>query len=406
MARKRTLIEQREKGIFPHHSRSCNAKGWDALHVCTCEPTFQPQVWSTKDKRPIKGPKFRTIAEAKSWLVDARHDKKKGKLRPPSSLIFNDEGDRLLADMKSGKALSRNKKPYKPSVIRSYEAALDARLRPQFGVYKLTEISRMDVQDFADELRAEGHAGQTVDNLLMPMRVIYRRAIMRGDLEPMQNPTVFLELPASDGKRDRVAGPKEAAESIEALSDAADQALWAILFYAGLRWGEAQALMVDNVDLDAGTITVEHSWDKIEGLVDPKSAAGKRVIPICEHAARYLRPYVEGLGRDTGFLLTEETVTEPCNYGKRTRAAYAAWKEARLERLTPHNARHSFRSYLDAIPAISDTRADRYMGHSDDSMRGRYSHSLDGQFALDAAALDEYLGGVTAGKIVRLAAAS
>ena len=37
-------------------------------------------------------------------------------------------------------------------------------------------------------------------------------------------------------------------------------------------------------------------------------------------------------------------------------------------------------------------------------MRARYSHSLDGQLALDAAALDEYLDGMTSGRIASLAA--
>ena len=61
-------------------------------------------------------------------------------------------------------------------------------------------------------------------------------------------------------------------------------------------------------------------------------------------------------------------------------------------------------SYLDLIPTISDTRVDRYMGHSDNSMRARYTHSLDVSFALDAAALDEYLDGMTSGKIILLEA--
>jgi integrase len=94
----------------------------------------------------------------------------------------------------------------------------------------------------------------------------------------------------------------------------------------------------------------------------------------------------------------------PYDYGKMTRRAYSALKSAKLEQFTLHELRHSFRSYLDAIPAISDTRVDRYMGHSDNSMRARYTHSLESQLAVDAAALDEYLDGLTTGKIVPLAA--
>jgi len=51
----------------------------------------------------------------------------------------------------------------------------------------------------------------------------------------------------------------------------------------------------------------------------------------------------------------------PHDYGKATRRAYSAVKKAKLESFTLHELRHSFRSYLDAIPTISDTRVDRYM---------------------------------------------
>jgi integrase len=401
---KRTLFEQRETGVFPHHANRCPAKGWDAEGVCGCSPTFQPQVWDTKTKRPIKGPKFPTIAAAKSWLVDARHDKKRGTLRPPTALTFNEAADAWLEGAKADPptVLNRNRRPYKPSVLRGYEAILDARLRPHFGTHKLSDIRHVDAQDYVDELIAEGLGGQTVDNLTMPARVIFRRARKRGDVE--HNPFDGVEVPASDGKRDLVASPKEAAALIEALEDLFDRALWALWFYAGPRCGEAQDLHVPDVGDDS--ISVDSSWDKIAGSVAPKSAAGVRLIPKCEHLSRYLDPYVESLGRDSGFLFPGDTPTEPFNYGKTTRAAYKAWQDAGLGRFTPHNARHSFRSYLDAIPAISDTRADAYMGHADHSMRARYTHSIDGQLALDAAALDEWLSAHESGNVVQIRQAS
>jgi hypothetical protein len=48
--------------------------------------------------------------------------------------------------------------------------------------------------------------------------------------------------------------------------------------------------------------------------------------------------------------------------------------------------------------------ADIYLGHADGSMSARYTHQFEGQREADAAALDEYLSGSTAGKIVKLAA--
>jgi integrase len=393
----RTLTSRRTTGIEPRHARSCTARGWDDEGVCNCSPTFQAQVYDRRSKRIIRKT-FPTLATAKSWRADAGHAVKKGTMGAPSKQTFGEAADDLLEGMKSGAVRNRNRKPYKPSVIRTYEVWLDARLRPTFGGSKLADLCRNDFQDYAEELLVEGLDPSTVRNVLMPARVIYKRAVRRGDVAI--NPTSELELPAVEGVRDRVADAKEAVELLAALPED-DRPIWATAIYAGLRLGELRALRVEDIDLDAGTIDVSRSWDEVEGVIEPKSKAGTRVIPLCDHLSVYLKAHLAGLGWDAG-LVFGESATRPFDYGKTTRRAYSAWKSAKLARLVLHEARHSFRSYLDAIAVISDTRIDRYMGHADASMKARYSHAFKTQLAADAAALDEYLEGATAGKIVPL----
>ena len=65
--------------------------------------------------------------------------------------------------------------------------------------------SHLDYQDFVDQLAANGLSGQTIDNILMPLRVIYRRAVKRGQVAV--NPTRDLEIPATDAKVRRAASP-------------------------------------------------------------------------------------------------------------------------------------------------------------------------------------------------------
>jgi hypothetical protein len=71
------------------------------------------------------------------------------------------------------------------------------------------------------------------------------------------------------------------------------------------------------------------------------------------------------------------------------------------QRVTFHMGRHFYKSVLDAAE-VSEVRADRYAGHSNPSVANRYRHLLPGQLEDDAARLDEYLGGGTTGKVVRL----
>lgn len=192
---------------------------------------------------------------------------------------------------RAGSLRNRSGDRYKPSAIRSYETSLRLRVLPELGKRKLSEIRRSDVKDLADRLRGEGLDPSTIRNTLMPLRAIFRRALARGDL--VVNPTRGLELPAVRGKRDRIVSPKEAEMLLVALPER-DRALWATALYAGLRRGELQALRWNDVDLANGVIRVERAWDVQDGVIEPKSRAARRKVPIPAILRDYLAELKHG----------------------------------------------------------------------------------------------------------------
>jgi hypothetical protein len=75
----------------------------------------------------------------------------------------------------------------------------------------------------------------SIRNALMPLRVIYHRALTRDEVAI--NPTLCLELPAVRGRRERVATAAEMGRLLWALQPS-ERALYATAFYAGPRRGE------------------------------------------------------------------------------------------------------------------------------------------------------------------------
>jgi integrase len=226
-------------------------------------------------------------------------------------------------------------------VIRSYRGSLRRYVLPELGRVRLSDLTRNQVQDLADSLLAADFNASTVRNAIMPLRVIYRRAVQRGDIAI--NPTHDLDLPAIRGGRDRIATPDEAAALIGALpSDL--RGVWPTAFCGGLRRGELRALRWEHVDLPAGVIRVEQSWDAREGTVTPKSRKGRRRVPIpaglrdalTEHwMGTWSEGYVFGRKPDEVFAATSLTDR-----------ADRAWAEAELERMTLHEARHTYASLM------------------------------------------------------------
>ena len=271
----------RHDGIEVRHARGCPGALDEA--ACACRPSFRASVWSPREQRRVRKT-FPTLAAARAWRVDSLSALRRGELSV-SSTTLHQAAAAWAEGARSGAIRNRSGDAYKPSAVRGYEEALRLRLLPELGGAKLSEIRRADVQALVDGLMVAGHSASTIRNTLLPLRVIFRRAMVRGEVAV--NPTIGLELPAVRGRRDRIASPREAAGLVAALDR--DQALWATAVYAGLRRGELQALDWSDVKLDDGVLRVRASWDPQAGRISPKTRAGTRVVPIASVLDMHLR---------------------------------------------------------------------------------------------------------------------
>jgi integrase len=375
--------KRRTEGITVRHGRGCAAS--DGRH-CRCQPAYQAQVFSPRDRRTIRK-SFRSLSEARAWRTDTQTALRKGTMRAPTRTTLEEAADDWLAAAKAGIARTRSGDPYKPSALRSYEEALQTKALPELGNLRLSSVDRVAVQDLVDRLVARGLAASTVRNSVLPLRAIFRRAVARSEV--VQNPTLGLSLPSVRGRRDRVARPEEARSLIAAVP-AGDRALWATALYAGLRRGELQALRWTDVDLDAGLIRVERSWDPKAGPIEPKSRAGRRRVPLvrplrAELAAHRLR---QGGGGEGLVLGRGERAFAS---GAAARRAREAWAAEGLVPIGLHECRHTYASFMIAA-GVNAKALSTYMGHSSITITlDRYGHLMPGSEAEAAGLLEAYL---------------
>jgi integrase len=306
-------------------------------------------------------------------------------MRAPSPETLRVAGDALVAGMKDGSVRKRGGEPYKPSVIRSYENVLTRRVYPDLGAVRVSDLQRRDLQALADRLAGKGLDASTIRNVLMPLRVIFRRAIEDGLL--VVNPAESLRLPAVTGRRDRIAPPDEAKGLLAALSE--DRALWATAFYAGLRAGELQALHWNDPDLANGVIHVCQSWDKREGFVAPKSHAGRRTVPLAANLRDELTAH-RASNQSEGFVFGRSPET-PFNYWTVVTRAQRSWKNAELEAIGLHECRHTAVTlWIEA--GVEAKRISVWAGHQSVSFTlDRYGHLFKQRDESEMAKVDAYL---------------
>jgi len=365
-------------GLRQRHGLNC--KGGR----CSCP--WEASVYSKADARKIRKT-FPTRKLAAEWQESSKPRVRQGAMRAPTAQTLREASAVWMAGARDGLIRTRSGDQYKPSAVRSYEAAMRLKVLPTLGSKRLGDVTRTDLQDLADKLLAEGAQPSTIAGALMPVRAIYRRALRRAEAGITINPTTGLELPAVRGGRDRIASPAECARLLAALTR--DRPLWATAMYAGLRRGELQALRVQDIDLGHGVIHVRGGWDPVAGEIATKSGKDRRV-PIAAVLRDYLDEHLLGLGWTGGFAFGA-TSADPFQPVAVVLRAKSAWKAAKLDAITPHECRHTFASLMIAA-GVNAKALSTYMGHATIAITlDRYGHLMPGAEDEAAALLDGYL---------------
>ncbi len=137
-------------------------------------------------------------------------------------------------------------------------------------------------------------------------------------------------------------------------------------------------------------ISVEAGWDWKEGRIATKGRRWRKV-PIASALREHLAAELLRTGRRDSQLVFGETDSSPFSPQSLQRRADAAWKAAKLKRLTLHDCRHSFASLMIAA-GVNAKALSSYCGHSSIQITyDRYGHLMPGNEAEAAGLLDTYL---------------
>ncbi len=394
------------EGVRKRHSKGCRAREGGR---CNCNAGWEASIFLAGEEKRITRT-FRREAEARSWRVEAKHAVDQGLLRASrrDAPTLVEALQEFIAGMQAGRVRPKGRERYKPNTTRSYERALRVHIEPSaIAGIRVAEVRRRDVQALADELYAAGLSSGTVSNVLNPIQAFYRRAIDRDELT--YNPSERIDLPGGHSQRPKRIASREEAAALLAALDASDRPVWATAFYAGLRRGELQALRVCDIDFEANVIAVERGWDQVEGVIEPKSRAGRRTVPLLAILRTYLANDLRRTGRSGEDLVFGRTAQQAFFASTVDYRAKRAWRAASkraselaereggtptlLRRITLHECRHTFASLL--IDAGANPKAiQQFMGHSKiQTTFDVYGHLLPGSHDEVRRRMDGYMRG-------------
>jgi integrase len=338
----------------------------------------------------VRGSWTGSLAEARSWRVDALARLQAGSLSAAAGPTVAEAAEEFIADMKSDTFRQRGGHVYKPSTIRGYEHDLNNHAVPELGSKRISRLQRPELQRWVDGLTTTDRSPSTIRNIVAALRALIGFAELRGWVHV--NPCSGLRLPAGQKTRDRIASPDEAEELIAAMRPK-DRATLGLAVYAGLRLGELLALDVAAVDLDGGWIHVHRSWDRGTKQFIPTKSRKPRSVPIIDRLAVLLADHFVLLDHPSDGLLFPSTNNPewPTDPGILRRRTHARWKKAGLKTLGFHEGRHTYASIAIAA-GLNPKTLSTYLGHATITITfDRYGHLMPGSEVEARAMLDAYL---------------
>lgn len=222
--------------------------------------------------------------------------------------------------------------------LKSYKSAYKS-IVEHFNASYVKEITISDIQKYMGSFIQKGFAYKTVKNYMLVLSLIFKHAVIMGEID--NNPCLYIKVPNNLSKTKRNAPTIEELEIIT-KSVSAFKLFPLFLLYTGCRLGEALAVTGSDIDYEKKILTISKSV-YFEGtspkIKSPKTAAGIRKVLIPD----VLFELLPKLNDDQ--ILFSSSDGELLHRHKYDRL----WDDYRTEnnlKITPHQLRHGYATLL------------------------------------------------------------
>ena len=187
----------------------------------------------------------------------------------------------------------------------AYKVIIENHLKPALGTYKLRSLTPVMLQDYVNQKCTSGMKKTTLSNIMGVLTGSLKYAVVPAQLL-QSSPAEYIKKPRIEAERADVNRTVISVEDFNRMLDRFERGnpfRYALLigFYTGLRIGEVYALTWDDIDLKAGTLSVNKLvYKRSPDLKDDKSAwyfgstktsASVRSIKIGETLINELKEY-------------------------------------------------------------------------------------------------------------------
>lgn len=344
--------------------------------------------------------------DAQRELAKLLHEFNTGAYVEPSRMTVKEYLERWLQDYARSSVA--------PKTFERYAEIVRLHLIPALGAIPLAKLQPLHIQGcYSDALRAgrrDGKGGLSAQTVLHHHRVL-REALQQAVRWQLlaRNPADAVEPPRPQPKEMCALDEQQAARLLDAAKGSRLYAPVVLAVTTGMRRGEILALRWQDVDLQAGTLSVRQSLEQTrDGLTfkQPKTQKGRRVVALPPLAVEALRRHkaeqakerlLLGPGYQDNGLVCAQPDGQPWRPDALTNAFAYLVRKAGVPPVRFHDLRHSHATLLlrqGVHPKVVSER----LGHATVGITlDTYSHVLPGMQEEAARKLDVALRAASLG---------
>jgi len=311
-------------------------------------------------KRKIKVLYARTIQELDNKVAEFRAQLNKGLVIAQTKMTVSEWAWEWL-------------KLYKQNISEQRKAALRGviagHLIPAFGNTRLVALKKEQVQTLINQIVADGHIPQA-RAVLSTLRQMIKKAIANDYV--VKDVTAEIEVPSQKSQR-RALTKSEADAALSCDLPPMERLFVDLLYYTGIRRGEALALEKNDIDLTRRTVRINKNvqfYPKKHIKSSPKTVAGNREIPLPDVLCSELYNYTEANTAEHLFTDRTGNIMSQRSYERMWERIAKAFRIECLkkgieppEKFTAHMFRHTYATNL--YYAGIDVKSAQYLlGHS------------------------------------------
>ena len=332
-----------------------------------------------------------TSTEVKNEIARIRHQRAAGTFVAPNKLTISE-----LLDM----WITKKARDLEESTIQGYRNAL-VHVHEYLGHLPLQGLTEDEVESMVAWLlvaarRRGGKTGSgirpsTAGGVLARLKEALGWAVIRKLVHA--NVAEYVQIPRKAWKEDRRtnkrAMPWNVLEVKDFLVGIRGDRLFAVLLLSlmGLRPAEVAGLRWEDIDVDAGTLSIANTRTMIGNATvlekDTKTEAGERVLPLPEPVRQALIAFkalqeieqmsLGGYYVPSGYMFVDH-LGQPLTTRHLRESAYSLMRSLKMRQVRLYDARHSALTFL-AVNGIEDVILAAWAGHTSASFTKRvYVH--------------------------------